>query len=222
MALRPSPSTRAVPSTVYQGTVDTGVLKTTDGGAHWTIASSTLGAGTSIFDLAINPATPSTLLATASNNTTARNLAHHGQRRDVDSGLAPGGYLAFAPLTPSIVYTSINSTPVGVLKSDRRRCHLDAGVHRAYRTCQVGQPRRRSVERLDRLCRIRLRPDPQDDKWRRHVDDAVRPTAAPWSHAVAVDPTLTSVVWAGAPAGICSEVRRRQLVDASVTPGACG
>jgi hypothetical protein len=180
------------PSTVYQGTFDTGVLKTTDGGAHWTIASSTLGANTRVVDLVVNPATPSTLLATASNNSAG------GIFRSTDSGATwtqvstTGGYLAFAPLTPSIVYSSTN----GVLKS------VDGGatwtrVFTAPSGVPVGNlavdPSNASIVYVAYNFGQVLKTTNGGATWTAlTAGPAFSATAA-----VAVDPTLTSVVWAG-------------------------
>jgi len=182
----------ADPSTVYQGTLDTGVLKTIDGGAHWSVASSTLGANTRVFDLVVNPATPSTVLATASNNNAG------GIFRSTDSGATwtqvstTGGYLAFAPLTPSIVYSSTT----GVLKS------VDGGatwtrVFTAPSGVPVGNlavdPSNASIVYVAYNFGQVLKTTNGGATW-------TTVTAGPGlsaMQAVAVDPTLTSVVWAG-------------------------
>jgi len=181
------------PSTVYQGTVDTGVLKTTDGGAHWSVASGTLGAGTKVFDLAINPATPSTLLATAANST-----AGGGIWRSTDSGttwtkVSPAGlYLAFAPLTPSIAY----ATTDGVLKS------TDGGATwtRVFTAQQTSvnnlavDPSNAAIVYAGYGTGQILKTTNGGAQW---FTFAV-PTSGSAVQAVAVDPTQTNVVWAGA------------------------
>ena len=71
------------PSTVYQGTFDTGVLKT-DGGAHWTSRKHARREH-HVVDLVVNPATRARWRRRPT--TTPADLPKHGQRRDVDSGL---------------------------------------------------------------------------------------------------------------------------------------
>ena len=178
------------PDTVYQGTVESGVLKTTDGGAHWTIASSTLGATAGILDLAINPASPTTLLATGFNST-------RGIWRTTDGGATwsqvsqDGGYLAFAPLTPSVVY----STPGGVLKS------TDGGatwtrVYTAPPNVQVANlavdPSNASIVYVGYNFGQILKTSNGGATW----TTLSVPTGGAVVQAVAVDPT-TGVVWAG-------------------------
>ncbi len=184
---------------MYQGTVESGVLKTTDGGAHWTIASSTLGATANIFDLAINPASPTTLLATGFGNT-------GGIWRTTDGGATwsqvsqAGGYLAFAPLTPSVVYSTLSLTaPVGVLKS------TDSGatwtrVFTAPDIVQVASlavdPSNASIVYVGYNFGQILKTINGGVTW----TTLSVPTSGAVVQAVAVDPT-TGVVWAGDRAG---------------------
>ncbi len=195
MSPRRSRLTPAIPPRCTKGTSDTGVLKTTDGGAHWTIASGTLGANTSVFDLAINPATPSTLLASGFNNTS-------GIWRTTDGGATwsqvsqNGGYLAFAPLMPSVVYSTVSLTaPVGVLKS------TDSGatwtrVFTAPEIVQVASlavdPSNASIVYVGYNFGQILKTIDGGTTW----TTLSVPTGGAVVQAVAVDPT-TGVVWAG-------------------------
>jgi len=102
------------PSTVYAGTSDSGVYKSTDGGATWTQRSSGMG-NLDVLSLAIDPFTPTIVYAgiyagvyksTDGGATWAQRSSGMGNQNVVS--------LAVDPLTPSIVYAG---TDLGVYRS---------------------------------------------------------------------------------------------------------
>ena len=95
------------PDTIYQATYDGGMFKSTDGGGSWLPINSGFGIRPSAWDIAVNPNTPSTLLAIVYSEST------NGIRsvfRSLDAGgswtevLDDARIIAIAPSSPSIVY----------------------------------------------------------------------------------------------------------------------
>ncbi|HEX6465562.1 MAG TPA: SBBP repeat-containing protein, partial [Vicinamibacterales bacterium] len=186
------------PSTVYQATLDTGVLKTTDGGADWTIHGATPGPTKSIRDVAVNPATPSVLLATSVDNGNIGPIWRSTDGAATWTEVAPfGTFVAFAPSNPFIAYAMHSG---GIFKS------VDAGATwtQVY-AAPSGTP----------LYSIGVDPGNSDVVYGGQYSGAVLKTAnggASWTSVplpvppgtnaqsvvtVAVNPTLSSDVWAG-------------------------
>src|SRR5262249_15014568 len=93
------------PANVYEGT-DSGLLKSTDGGTTWTRSGLNQMA---IVDLAINPSTPTTLLAIAGST------GPPDMYRSLDAGAnwtkaasLVGQRVAIAPSNPSVAYATSN------------------------------------------------------------------------------------------------------------------
>ena len=108
----------ATASTIYAGTSSAGVCKSTDSGATWTALTTglpldNLGFPRQIDSLAINPATPATLLAGTSS----------GLSRSTDGGATwsgsgiPGVDVRAIAISPSTPATAYANTPNGIYKS---------------------------------------------------------------------------------------------------------
>lgn len=96
-------------STLYAGTIESGILRTTDGGAHW--AAANLGLlDSDVWSLAGSPADSSTVFefATSSSLSSGGPVTTGGLYRSVNGGLSwskaldhPGSALAIDPVSPS-------------------------------------------------------------------------------------------------------------------------
>jgi len=108
------------PTTLYAGTEDRGVFRSTDRGSHWTAANTGL-AREWICALAIDPLTPATLYAVASPQDLA---SRGGVFRSTDNGdhwtrvtARIKGSLVIDPLTPATLYASAGYGGFGVFRS---------------------------------------------------------------------------------------------------------
>jgi photosystem II stability/assembly factor-like uncharacterized protein len=114
------------PNVLYAGAGDTagggaGIYKSTDGGEHWTRATSPVPLfERAVREVAIDPATPSTLYAVVSDNRV--NSTDGGVLKSIDSGetfeyVLPGQNafsVAVDPATPSTIYAGVG---LGIWKS---------------------------------------------------------------------------------------------------------
>jgi photosystem II stability/assembly factor-like uncharacterized protein len=101
-----------LPNTIYAGTSDDGVFKTTDGGQNW---ESTDLANSSISALVIDPQTPTTVYAGTRSGAIHKSTDAGGSWTAINAGLTYNlRALAIDPLTPTTLYAGSDK---GVFKS---------------------------------------------------------------------------------------------------------
>jgi photosystem II stability/assembly factor-like uncharacterized protein len=106
------------PDTLYAGTVDNGVFKSTDAGGRWSAINAGLG-DLRITELAIDPQSVSTLYAGTSSGGVFKSIDAGGSWSAINAGLnyvtASIGALAIDPQVPATLYAGTSSG--GVFKS---------------------------------------------------------------------------------------------------------
>jgi hypothetical protein len=107
------------PSTLYAGTNDAGVFKSTDAGGNWTDMNNGLGS-LHVSTLAVDPLAPSTLYAGTSDAGVFKSTDAGMSWTDINNGLGSShvSTLAIDPLTPSTLYVGAS---INIYKS------MDAG-----------------------------------------------------------------------------------------------
>jgi hypothetical protein len=105
------------PTTLYAGTLEGGVFKSTNGGGNWSAVNTGLPTGTidEILALTIDPATPTTVYAGTNSGGVFKSTNGGGSWSAVNTGLPHTGIgaLAIDPATPTTLYAGGS----GVFKS---------------------------------------------------------------------------------------------------------
>jgi hypothetical protein len=179
------------PSTVYQASRETGLLKTTDAGAHWTQPGNF--PATAGGDVVLNPATPATLLVASGADLYRSTDAGSTFTRVIAGGVA---YAAFAPSHPSTAYAvwtlAYKSTDAGATWTPLTMPFASQMFAIAV------DPGNDSVVYIGMAGGV-WKTANGGSSW-----TLLTPPFTTSDHAVvsvAVDPTLTNVVWAGTPEG---------------------
>ena len=178
------------PDTAYQASYDLGLLKTMDAGAHWAVMNPYLNAH--VDEVALDPASPNILLATAGYPYRSTDGGAHWNQVSSYQMYR----FAFAPSTPSIVYAATRG-PFVMKSTDTGQTWTalapqgSAGDQTYSIAVDPGNP---SVVYAGTVSGVYKTTDGGATWAEIRVDGTM---SHAFASAVAIDPTLTSVVWAG-------------------------
>ena len=182
------------PDTIYQATYDGGMFKSTDGGGSWLPINSGFGIRPSAWDIAVNPNTPSTLLAIVYSEST------NGIRsvfRSLDAGgswtevLDDARIIAIAPSSPSIVYATASG---GSLARSTDSGSTWTRVPFPTPATLAVDPTNASVVYGGTGDGVVMKSSTGGNTWSSVI---VEPGSARPIRCLAVDPTSPNTVWAG-------------------------